>query len=74
MRLYSQFHDFTCGIDLHSRSMYLCVRAQKLHGRLVGRYGKAKALSVRAHKLGRAVFFMQKRRQPFDAERFYAEA
>ena len=25
MRLYSQFHDFTCGIDLHSRSMYLCV-------------------------------------------------
>jgi transposase len=49
-------------------------RAQKLHGRLVARYGKAKALSVLAHKVGRAVFFMQKRRQPFDAERFYAEA
>ena len=49
-------------------------KAQKLHGRLVARYGKAKALSVLAHKVGRAVFFMQKRRQPFDAERFYAKA
>jgi len=49
-------------------------RAQKLHGRLVARYGKAKALSVLAHKVGRAVFFMQKRRQPFHGERFYAEA
>ena len=49
-------------------------RAQKLHSRLVGRFGKAKALSVLAHKLGRAVFHMQKRKQPFDAERFYREA
>ena len=48
-------------------------RAQKLHARLVARYGKAKALSVLAHKLGRAVFYMQKRKLPFDAERFYAE-
>lgn len=48
-------------------------RAQKLHARLVRRFGKAKALSVLAHKIGRAVFFMQKRNQPFDAERFYAE-
>ena len=49
-------------------------RAQKLHSRLVSRFGKAKALSVLAHKLGRAVFHMQKRQQPFDAERFYREA
>lgn len=49
-------------------------RAQKLHSRLVARFGKAKALSVLAHKLGRAVFHMQKRKQPFDAERFYREA
>ena len=49
-------------------------RAQKLHSRLVARFGKAKALSVLAHKLGRAVFHMQKRQQPFDAERFYREA
>lgn len=49
-------------------------RAQKLHSRLVARFGKAKALSVLAHKLGHAVFHMQKRQQPFDAERFYREA
>jgi len=48
--------------------------AQKLHSRLVARFGKAKALSVLAHKLGRAIFHMQKRQQPFDAERFYREA
>jgi transposase len=49
-------------------------RAQKAHSRLVARFGKAKALSVLAHKLGRAIFHMQKRQQPFDAERFYREA
>ncbi len=49
-------------------------RAQKLHARLVARYGKAKALSVLSHKLGRAVFHMQKRRTPFEPARFYAEA
>jgi transposase len=49
-------------------------RAQKLHSRLVARYGKAKALSVLAHKVGRAVFYMQKRKQPFDVERFYRVA
>lgn len=48
--------------------------AQRLHSRLVARFGKAKALSVLAHKLGRAVFHMQKRQQPFDAERFYRVA
>jgi transposase len=47
-------------------------RGQKLHHRLVKRYGKAKANSVLAHKLGRAVFYMQKRQVPFDAEKFYA--
>lgn len=49
-------------------------RAQKLHDRLVYRFGKAKALSVLARKLGHAVFHMQKRNLPFDAERFYKEA
>ena len=43
-------------------------------GPLLARFGKAKALSVLAHKLGRAIFHMQKRQQPFDAERFYREA
>jgi len=48
--------------------------AQKLHSRLVQRFGKAKALSVLAHKIGRAVFYMQKRQVPFDARRFYEAA
>lgn len=25
MRFYTQQHDFYCGIDLHARSMYLCI-------------------------------------------------
>ena len=57
-------------------------RAQQLHARLVKRFGKAKALSVLAHKIGRAVFHMQKQQHPFDpqenwghsSERFYREA
>jgi transposase len=49
-------------------------RAQKLLQRLTRRFGKAKALSVLAHKIGRAVFYMQKKSLPFDAERFYREA
>jgi transposase len=49
-------------------------RAQKYLQRLTRRFGKAKALSVLAHKIGRTVFYMQKRNLPFDAERFYREA
>ena len=48
--------------------------AQLLHSRLVKRFGRAKALSVLAHKIGRAVFYMQKRKVPFDAKRFYNAA
>jgi len=47
-------------------------RAQKLHDRLVSKHGKAKALSILAHKLGRAVYFILKRREPFDMETFFA--
>ncbi|MBM3132002.1 MAG: IS110 family transposase [Chloroflexi bacterium] len=47
-------------------------RGQKLHDRLVSKHGKAKALSILAHKLGRAVYFMLKRREPFDMETFFA--
>jgi transposase len=47
------------------------IRAQLYHKRLVGRYGKAKALSIIAQKLGRAVYSMLKRRTPFDAKRFF---
>ena len=47
-------------------------RAQKLHARLVARYGKAKALSVLAHKLGRAAYYILLRGKAFEIERFAA--
>jgi len=40
--------------------------------RLEKRFGKGKALSILAHKLGRAVYFMLKRGKAFDRERFLA--
>ncbi len=36
--------------------------------------GKAKAMTILAHKLGRAVYFMLKRREFFDQDRFLATA
>ena len=29
MRFYNQPHEFYCGVDLHARSMYLCIRNDK---------------------------------------------
>ncbi len=46
-------------------------RAQLYHHRLLSRYGKAKALSIIAQKLGRTVYTMLKRRTPYDARRFF---
>ena len=46
-------------------------RAQLYHQRLVSKYGKAKALSIIAQKLGRTVYTMLKRRTPYDAKRFF---
>jgi len=46
-------------------------RGKLYHQRLVSRYGKAKALSILAQKLGRTVYTMLKRRTPFDAKRFF---
>ena len=34
------------------------------------KHGKGKALSILAHKLGRAVYYMLARKQPFDPQRF----
>ncbi len=45
--------------------------AQRYHDKLVGRYGKGKALSIIAQKLGRTVYFMLKRKEPFDPKRFF---
>jgi transposase len=45
---------------------------KKLLVRLEKRFGKGKALSILAHKLGRTVYFMLKRGKAFDRERFAA--
>jgi len=113
MRFYTGQHQHYCGIDLHARTLYLCVleaegnvllhknlpcdRARfleaiepfseaattllshfpdstKLHSRLKRKFGKGKALSILAHKIGRTVYFMLKRNQAFDPARFLATA
>lgn len=45
--------------------------AQKLHQRLVKQHGKGKALSIIAARLARAVYFMLKRNQVFEKEKFF---
>jgi len=44
--------------------------AQRMHNRRVSRHGKAKALSILASDLGRAVYFMLRRKEPFDLNKF----
>lgn len=43
---------------------------QKLKKRLEKKHGKSKALSILAHKLGRATYYMLKRKQAFDMNKF----
>ena len=43
---------------------------QKLRKRLEKKHGKAKSLSILAHKLGRAVYYILKRDQAFDLDKF----
>jgi transposase len=45
---------------------------KQLLARLEKRFGKGKALSILAHKLGRAVYFMLRRGKAFDRARFLA--
>ncbi len=47
-------------------------RGQAHLKRLTRRHGKGRALSILAARLGRAIYFMLKNLQDFDAERFYA--
>jgi transposase len=47
-------------------------RAQKLKARLESKHGKGKALSILAHKLGRAVYYMLQRDKAFDVNKFFA--
>jgi transposase len=47
-------------------------RAQDYHQKQLSRYGKAKALSLLAQKLGRTVYYMLKRKEVFDPNRFFS--
>ena len=51
----------------------LLPESKPLHNHLKRKYGKGKALSILAHKLGRTVYFMLKRNQALDADRFLAK-
>ena len=44
--------------------------AKKYLDRLTTKHGKSKALSILAHKLGRAVYFMLKNKEAFDQKKF----
>jgi transposase len=44
--------------------------AQRYVNRLARKHGKAKALTILAHRLGRAVYYMLRRGEAFDSERF----
>ena len=46
--------------------------AQKWLERKTKRHGKAKALSILAHKIGRAVYFILKRKKAYDDVKFLA--
>ena len=46
-------------------------RGQRWHDKLVQRYGKAKAMSIIAQKLGRTVYYMLKRKEAFNPDKFY---
>jgi transposase len=46
-------------------------QAKKYMTRLERKHPKGKALGILTQKLGRAVYYMLKRRKPFDAERFF---
>jgi len=43
---------------------------EKKHNRRVSKHGKAKALSILSRDLGTAVYFMLKRKEPFDMNKF----
>jgi len=48
--------------------------AKALLARLTKRHGKGKALSILAHKIGRAAYYVLLREKPFDAAKFFAHA
>jgi len=47
-------------------------KGQRYVEKLTSKHGKAKALSILAHKIGRAVYFMLKRGEAFDLNKFFS--
>jgi len=47
-------------------------KAQKLKARLERKHGEGKSMSIITHKLGRAIYYMLKRKTVFQPERFYS--
>ncbi len=78
MRFYTGQHRYYCGIDkwAFSEAAVLFLRknprGQKYLNRLRARHrkGKGKALSILAARLGRASYFMLRRRSAVDLDRF----
>ena len=58
--------------DLEAAALYLRrnPQGQKYFERLEKKHDKGKAMTLLSIKLGRAVYFMLRRREPFDAKRF----
>ena len=48
--------------------------AQRYHNRLVSKHGKGKAMAILSHKLGRAVYYMLKRKEAFNMKTFLSQA
>ena len=48
--------------------------AQRYVARLAPKHGKGKALTILAHKLARAVYYMLRRGQAFEATKFFSQA
>jgi hypothetical protein len=68
MRFYTKQHKYYCGIDLHTKKMFVCII--EYLDRLTNKHGKGKASSILAHKLGRAVYFMLKNKEAFSQKKF----
>jgi transposase len=60
-----------------SEAVLLLIResdaVKELHNHLKNRYGKARALAILSHKLGRTVFYMLKNKEAFDEKKFVNE-
>ncbi len=44
---------------------------KKYVAKLEKKHGKGKAISILAHKIGRAVYYILKRKKPFDIDKFF---